>query len=150
MEETFKTYINKEQKNILRYLDLFPEDANIQYKILNESFSACDLILRNNKNGKVFLIEFKSRNCLPTTYKDTMLEIAKVEGMKELGKKLNIENPIKLFVVCFLDGSMYQYNVLDFNRVGVDFCPRYTADKSKGSKNKDCIYFNVEKKNRII
>jgi hypothetical protein len=148
--ETFTDYINKEQKNILRYLDLFPEDANIQYKILNEGFSACDLIIRNNKNGKVYLIEFKSRQCIPSTYRDTMLEVAKVEGMKKLAKKLNVEKPIMLFVACFLEGSMYQFNVVDFDRVGVDNCPRYTADKSKGNKNKDCIYFNISTKNKLI
>lgn len=147
--ETFETYKNKEYKNILKYLDLFPEDANIQYRILNEGYSACDLILRNNKNGNLYMIEFKSRNCLPHQYRDTMLEIAKIDGIKELAGKLNIEKPIILFVACFLDGSMWQFDVEKYDRVGVDNCPKQSANRSKGNKDKDCVYFNMNPKNRI-
>ena len=147
--KTFEEHKNAEYDNIMMYLSLLTDNKfDIEYDILNEDYSRCDLIYK--LNGKVYMVEFKNRDVTQFQYRDTLCEMDKLIGIKQQAKELNISNPTILFVTKFKNGEMYEFNMEEYTRVAETLCPKHTSIDGNNEKVlKDCIYFNIKFKNKI-
>ena len=147
--KNFNEHKNAEYNNIMEYLSILTNDLfDIDYDIINEDYSRCDLIYE--LNGATYMVEFKNRNNSSVKYLDTMCEMDKIAGIKQQAKELNIVNPKILFVTTFTDNTMYEFDMELYDRVDKKMCPKHTAnDGNNEYVLKDCIFFNINKTNKI-
>lgn len=150
MKKELKSHIDYESKKEFKesFIDVFPVyDADFPL----EEYSPYDASFKCKRKGSDketgCLVELKSRRVLSTTYKDTLLEEAKYNKMRDLAYRVQKEKGMECipYYCAMFDDCFYMFRIDKCKvRRGYVRCPKTTDFGDKRMKTKPVVYFDFK------